>query len=123
MAANPPIATAMSAVGTQRMARVRPSIAADYGMSTKPRVNTLVAFATGAGFYLGAPAHADAFPFMRLAHTVLATLLLASGAAALNQVVERDFDAQMRRTARRPVATGRLDPPPVTPLPPHPHTH
>jgi protoheme IX farnesyltransferase len=73
-------------------------------------VNFLIALATGAGFYLGGPAYVNAFPVMRLVHTVLATLLLASGAAALNQVVERDFDAQMRRTARRPVATGRLDP-------------
>jgi protoheme IX farnesyltransferase len=37
-------------------------------------------------------------------------LLIASGAGALNQCVERRFDAQMRRTARRPLAAGRLDP-------------
>src|SRR5262245_10041322 len=110
MAANPPIATAVSAVGAQRIPRLRPGIAADYWISTKPRVNSLIALSTGAGFYLGGPIYDGAFPVMRLLHTVLATLLLASGAAALNQFVERDFDAQMRRTARRPVATGRLDP-------------
>jgi heme o synthase len=110
MAANPPIATAVSAVGAQRIPRLRAGVAADYWISTKPRVNFLIALATGTGFYLGGPAHADAFPVMRLVHTVLATLLLASGAAALNQYIERRFDAQMRRTARRPVAAGRLDP-------------
>src|SRR5262245_26011219 len=110
MAANPPIPTAVSTIGAQRIPRARPGIAADYWMSTKPRVNLLIGFATSAGFYLGGPAHADAFPVMRLVHTVLATLLLASGAAALNQVIERRFDAQMRRTALRPVAAGRLDP-------------
>jgi protoheme IX farnesyltransferase len=109
MAANPPITTAVSAVGAQRIPRLRPGIAADYWISTKPRVNFLIALATGAGFFLGCPTDADAFPVMRLVHTVLATVLLASGAAALNQVIERDFDAQMRRTARRPVAAGRLD--------------
>src|SRR5262245_18723 len=110
MAANPPIATAVSAVGAQRLPRLRTGIAADYWISTKPRVNFLIALAAGAGFYLGSPGYADAFPVVRLVHTVLATVLLASGAAALNQVVERRFDAQMRRTARRPVAAGRLDP-------------
>jgi heme o synthase len=110
MAANPPIATAVSAVGAQRMPHLRTGVVAAYWISTKPRVNFLIALATGAGFYLAGSAYVDAFPLMRLVHTVLATLLLASGAAALNQVVERDFDAQMRRTARRPVATGRLEP-------------
>jgi protoheme IX farnesyltransferase len=110
MAANAPMTTAVSAVGVRRMPRLRREVAADYWISTKPRVNFLIALATGAGFYLSGPIYAGAFPVMRLVHTVLATLLLASGAAALNQVVERDFDAQMRRTARRPVATGRLDP-------------
>src|SRR5262249_18732222 len=38
------------------------------------------------------------------------TLLVAGGTATLNQYVERKFDAQMRRTKRRPVAAGRIDP-------------
>jgi len=41
---------------------------------------------------------------------VLGTLLVASGTGALNQYIERYFDAQMRRTARRPLAAGRLKP-------------
>jgi len=43
-----------------------------------------------------------------LLHTLLGTVLVASGAGALNQVIERNFDAQMRRTARRPIADGRI---------------
>jgi protoheme IX farnesyltransferase len=35
-------------------------------------------------------------------------LLVASGTGTLNQYIERNFDAQMRRTARRPAAAGRL---------------
>jgi heme o synthase len=43
-------------------------------------------------------------------NTLLGTLLLASGTGTLNQYIERRFDAQMRRTARRPLAAGRLKP-------------
>ena len=110
MAANLPIATAVSAVGAQRIGGLRGWTAADYWILTKPRVNFLIVVVTGASFYLGGPNYADGFPVMRLVHTVLATLLLASGAATLNQYLERRFDAQMRRTARRPLAAGRLDP-------------
>jgi protoheme IX farnesyltransferase len=47
---------------------------------------------------------------MRLLHTLAGTFFVASGAAALNQWMERRFDARMRRTARRPVAAGRIEP-------------
>ena len=43
-----------------------------------------------------------------LIHTLLGTLLVAAGTGTLNQFLERSFDAQMRRTARRPLASGRL---------------
>jgi protoheme IX farnesyltransferase len=43
-------------------------------------------------------------------HALLGTGLLASGAAALNQLLEREFDARMRRTAGRPLPSGRLQP-------------
>jgi protoheme IX farnesyltransferase len=48
--------------------------------------------------------------FISLFNTLLGTLLVASGTGTLNQYIEREFDAQMRRTARRPVAAGRLKP-------------
>jgi heme o synthase len=56
------------------------------------------------------PAEIHRFPFMLLIHTLIGTLLVASGASTLNQYVERRFDARMRRTARRPLASGRLEP-------------
>jgi protoheme IX farnesyltransferase len=40
----------------------------------------------------------------------MGTLLVASGTGTLNQYFERDFDAQMRRTARRPLPAGRILP-------------
>jgi heme O synthase-like polyprenyltransferase len=82
----------------------------DYWALTKPEINFLIAIATFAGFYLGLPTKLHAFPFMLLIHTLLGTLLVSSGASTLNQYVERQFDAQMRRTRRRPLADGRLEP-------------
>src|SRR4029077_20521651 len=50
------------------------------------------------------------FPFWLSINALLGTLLVASGTGTLNQYIERRFDAQMRRTARRPLAAGRLKP-------------
>ena len=82
----------------------------DYWTLTKPEINFLIAIATLTGFYLALPRHFDHFPLLLLVHTLLGTLLVASGTGTLNQYIERDFDAQMRRTARRPLAAGRLTP-------------
>lgn len=83
---------------------------ADYWSMTKPDVSLLIGITTAAGFCLGRPPHEDGFPFLRLAHTVAGTLLVAGGTGTLNQWMERRFDALMRRTARRPVAGGRIAP-------------
>ena len=83
---------------------------ADYWSMTKPEVNFLIAITTGAGFYLASAAELSRFPWITLLNTVLGTLLTASGAAALNQWMEYPFDARMRRTARRAIAAGRVDP-------------
>jgi protoheme IX farnesyltransferase len=83
---------------------------ADYWALTKPEVNFLILITTGAAFYLGNSTQRHQFPFGLLAHTLLGTLLVASGTGTLNQFFERHFDAQMRRTARRPIPAGRLEP-------------
>ena len=84
--------------------------APDFWTLTKPEVNFLIVIATFTGFYLGCPSNLDVFPLARLFHTLSGTLLVASGAGALNQYLEYLFDAQMRRTSRRPIAAGRLRP-------------
>lgn len=81
----------------------------DYWALTKPDVNFLIALTTAAGFYLGASITPSERPWIPLLHTVLGTLLVASGAAVLNQWLECRFDAMMRRTARRPIAAGRIE--------------
>ena len=86
------------------------AVPADYWALTKPDINFLIAVVTAAGFYLGLPAERRAFPFLLLIHALVGTLLVSSGASALNQFMERRFDARMRRTARRPLAAGKLEP-------------
>jgi protoheme IX farnesyltransferase len=79
---------------------------ADFVTLTKPRVNLLVLVTTIIGFHLGNGAgRAD---YALLFNTVVGTFLVASGAAAFNQVLERDVDAKMRRTMSRPLPDGRL---------------
>jgi protoheme IX farnesyltransferase len=89
---------------------VRSRILSGYWELTKPEVNFLIAMTTVAAFCLGSPKPFVHFPWFLLLHTLLGTVLVASGAGALNQLIERKFDAEMRRTARRPIAAGRIEP-------------
>lgn len=77
----------------------------DYWVLTKPEVNFLVLISTLVGFYAGTRGPLDG---IRLLHTLLGTLLVASGTATLNQFMERDADALMRRTLNRPLPAGRM---------------
>ena len=80
----------------------------DYWELTKPEINFLIAITAAAGFWMGSPATLPDFPWMLFLHTLLGTVVVASGAATLNQLIELRYDAQMRRTARRPLAAGRI---------------
>jgi protoheme IX farnesyltransferase len=73
----------------------------------KARLTTLVLLTTLVGFYLG---WRGAMNFALMINTLAATALVASGASALNQLLERDYDAKMRRTQSRPLPSGRLQP-------------
>jgi protoheme IX farnesyltransferase len=83
-------------------------VLADYWTLTKPEVNLLIVITTLAGFCLALPSHLQHFPTWLLANALVGTLLVASGTATLNQFLERDFDAQMRRTGNRPIPAGRI---------------
>ncbi len=73
----------------------------------KARLTSLVLLTTAVGFYAGFPSPVD---FGLLFHTLVGTGLVASGAAALNGLLERDHDARMPRTANRPLPAGLLQP-------------
>ena len=73
----------------------------------KARLTSLVLLTTLVGFHLG---HRGGMNWLLLFNTLFGTGLLACGAAALNQYLERDFDALMERTEDRPLPAGRIQP-------------
>jgi heme o synthase len=80
---------------------------ADYLELTKPRIAVLALFTVGAGYLLGAGASAEV---RILFHALIGAGLVAAGGSALNQLLERRLDARMRRTADRPLPSGRISP-------------
>lgn len=81
--------------------------AAVYADLIKARLTLLVLLTTLVGFYVGWSGQMN---YLLMFHALLGTALVASGAAALNQLLEREYDARMRRTASRPLPSGRLQP-------------
>jgi protoheme IX farnesyltransferase len=80
---------------------------ADFAALAKPRLNMLVVASAFAGYVMGTT---DGLMPFRLAATLAGTGLVAGGASAFNQLLERDLDALMRRTRMRPLADARLQP-------------
>ena len=74
---------------------------------TKPRITFLIVLTSAAGFCLGSR---GAINYLLFANAMISIGLLSSGIATLNQFIERDLDGLMRRTASRPLPTGRLAP-------------
>jgi len=73
----------------------------------KARLNALVLLTTMVGFYMGTTGAVD---YVLMLHTLLGTCLVAAGAAALNEWLERDYDRLMHRTEDRPLPSGRIQP-------------
>jgi protoheme IX farnesyltransferase len=79
----------------------------DFAALAKPRLNMLVVASALAGY---AMADGEPLGFVRVCGLLLGTGLVAGGASAFNQVIERDLDALMRRTRGRPLPGHRLQP-------------
>lgn len=79
----------------------------DFIALTKPGLVIMLVLTTCVGFYLGSDGPVD---WLRLLHTLAGTALAAGGTLALNQFMERDRDAMMRRTRKRPLPAGKLRP-------------
>lgn len=74
---------------------------------TKPRITFLIVLTAAAGFALASQARID---YSGLVRAMVGIALLSSGIATINQYMERDLDALMRRTANRPLPSGKLLP-------------
>jgi protoheme IX farnesyltransferase len=74
---------------------------------TKPRITFLIVLTSAAGFALASGTRID---YVGLLRAMLGIALLSSGIATINQYLERDLDALMRRTANRPLPSGKLLP-------------
>ncbi|PJZ71232.1 protoheme IX farnesyltransferase [Leptospira perolatii] len=77
----------------------------DLNLMIKPRVTSLVLVTAIPGLYLGAATSPD---FLLVFFTLLGTFLMSSASFVFNQVIEKDRDAKMKRTANRPIPTGRI---------------
>lgn len=80
-------------------------LVSDFWELTKPGVTFMVIISTLGGFYLGS---SNSIDFVLLFNALLGTWLVAGGTNALNQLIERKNDAQMKRTQKRPLPAGRL---------------
>ncbi len=78
---------------------------ADYAALTKPELTLLSVLTALGGAYL---ASTGATHYVEMLHVLLGTALVGGGAGALNQVMECNDDALMKRTEHRPLPSGRL---------------
>src|SRR4029077_5140547 len=94
-------------IGETRVAAPVTAIS-DYAALCKPRVTSMVVLTAWAGFYLAAKKTGVAPFSWTLLETLIGVGLVSSGAAAFNQVLEREADGKMLRTKGRPLAAGRI---------------
>lgn len=80
----------------------------DYAELTKARITTLIVLTAWCGYYFGAHRSGVSSWSLGLFHALFGVALVSSGTAALNEVLESNVDARMRRTALRPVPSGRM---------------
>jgi protoheme IX farnesyltransferase len=81
---------------------------ADYAQLMKLRVTTLVVATSWCGYFMGALKSGVPSLSWRLLETLIGIGIVSGGAAALNQVLEREADSLMRRTQSRPLPSGRM---------------
>src|SRR5215469_4792592 len=84
------------------------SLFRDYAELTKLRVTSLIVMTAWCGYFFGAHKAGTSWFSFGLLHALFGIGLVSSGTAALNEVMERDVDGHMRRTALRPLPSGRM---------------
>jgi protoheme IX farnesyltransferase len=84
------------------------SLLRDYAELTKLRVTTLIVMTAWCGYFFGAHKAGVSWLSWGLFHSLFGIGLVSSGTAALNEVMEYEIDARMRRTSLRPIPAGRM---------------
>ncbi len=84
------------------------SLFRDYAQLTKARVTSLIVMTAWCGYFFAARKAGVAVWNWGIFHGLFGVGMVSSGTAALNEVIERDIDARMRRTALRPLPSGRM---------------
>jgi len=93
-------------IDTYKIDRILITKLKDYFQLIKPSLSIMVVFSSVIS-YLLAPKVVE-YDWKMIALLFIAGLLVTGSANAINQVVEKDTDAMMKRTAKRPVASGRM---------------
>lgn len=110
LAPSPSVAVAAPAIAVEADTLAAPAglatIAADCSRLVRPRIALMVLVTVLASLWL--TAGADRLPPDRVAWLLLGTALVAASSSIANQIIERDTDRLMPRTAKRPIASGRL---------------
>jgi len=101
-----PVAVARSAEGAAA-SRSGVAVLRDYVELAKPEISSVVTLSAFTGFLVGSPAGLNGWT---LVWTMVGVAMCAGGVGMLNHVLERRYDAQMKRTAARPLPAGRVDP-------------
>lgn len=107
------IALSAPPVDPAPLARERGGVVRDYYELTKPGISQMVAMTTLAGYYLALPGElgthiASAPAWLHFVMTMAGTLAVSSGSCVVNHIMERSEDARMKRTATRPIPSGRV---------------
>lgn len=84
------------------------SLLRDYAELTKARITMLIVLTAWCGYFFGAHRMGVSSWSLGLIHALFGIALVSSGTAALNEVLESEVDARMRRTALRPLPSGRM---------------
>ncbi len=82
------------------------SKAQDYSQLVKLRLNLTVVFSAAFGYLMAAQGSIEWINLLMLS---VAGFLVTSSANAINELLEKDYDKLMKRTANRPLATGRME--------------
>ena len=83
------------------------ALARDYSVLIKARITTLIVMTAWAGAYFAAAKSGASLLSWTLLHALIGIGLVSGGTAAINEVVERDLDALMRRTSGRRISASR----------------